>query len=348
MTDLHETYMQRCLQLAGLGAGFVAPNPMVGAVLVHEGRIIGEGYHQQYGGPHAEVQCIDHVSAEDRPLIAQAALYVSLEPCAHHGKTPPCADRIIAEKIPEVIIGCVDSFSKVAGKGIEKLQAAGVKVTLGVLEKECRNRNIAFFTFHEQKRPYIILKWAQTQDGWIADSNRQPVKISQPLTDRLVHRWRSEVMGILVGKYTALYDNPRLTNRWWTGGSPVRMVLDPQLLLPLHLHLFDGATTTFVFNSVKDATEGDLHLIRVNFAQALLPQLLQVLYERQIQSLMVEGGAHLLQQFINARCWDEARIITGRQWLGQGLAAPVLKDHDFFAEEWLSGDRIQYFTRRIH
>lgn len=229
-STFNEFYMQRCLELAAMGAGQVAPNPMVGAVLVHQGRIIGEGYHRQYGQAHAEVNCVNSVAEEERSLIPLATMYVSLEPCAHHGKTPPCADLIVAQGIKQVVIGCMDTFSAVAGKGIEKLEKAGIKVETGVLEAECRQINRRFFTFHEQQRPYIVLKWAQSRNGLVAGAGGVPVRISNKYSDRLVHKWRSEEMGILAGTRTAINDNPRLNNRLWTGKDPVRIIIDLSLI----------------------------------------------------------------------------------------------------------------------
>ncbi|HJW16280.1 MAG TPA: bifunctional diaminohydroxyphosphoribosylaminopyrimidine deaminase/5-amino-6-(5-phosphoribosylamino)uracil reductase RibD, partial [Flavisolibacter sp.] len=250
----HEKYMARCLQLAQLGAGNVAPNPMVGAVLVYNDAIIGEGYHEKYGAAHAEVNCINSVIDGERHLISQSTLYVSLEPCAHFGKTPPCADLIVKLKIPKVVIGCRDPFVQVDGKGIEKLLAAGVEVTTGILEKECKELNKLFFTFHTLHRPYIILKWAQTSDGKIAyptlrKKSSSPVSrlfITNAYTNRLVHKWRSEQMAILVGTNTAMHDDPSLNTRLWPGNSPVRLVIDKELALPPGLKLFDGSIPTIV------------------------------------------------------------------------------------------------------
>jgi diaminohydroxyphosphoribosylaminopyrimidine deaminase/5-amino-6-(5-phosphoribosylamino)uracil reductase len=329
-----EFFMQRCLQLAKLGAGHVAPNPMVGAVLVHQGRIIGEGYHRQYGFAHAEVNCVHSVKEEDRHLIPVSTIYVSLEPCAHHGKTPPCADLIVAQEIKEVVIGCVDTFSKVAGKGIEILKNAGIQVRTGILEKECRELNSRFFTSHEQKRPYIILKWAQSPAGYIGDGT--PVKISNTFSDRLVHRWRSEEMSILVGTNTAIADNPQLNNRLWTGKNPVRLVIDRTLKTPRTHHLWDESIPTMFFSEKE-----------IDFQQPVLPQLLQLLHERSIQSVLVEGGAHTLHQFIEAELWDEARVIIGDSQLNGGITAPVLKNALLIAETVLEGDRIMYYRRSL-
>lgn len=332
--------MQRCLQLAKLGAGHVAPNPMVGAVLVYRGRIIGEGYHRQYGFAHAEVNCVNSVKEEDKPLIAVSTIYVSLEPCAHHGKTPPCANLIVAQGIKKVVIGCVDTFSKVSGKGIEILENAGIQVRTGILEKECRELNSRFFTFHEQKRPYIILKWAQSPAGFIAPPDGKPVRISNAFTDRLVHRWRSEEMSILVGTSTALTDNPRLNNRLWTGKDPIRLVIDRTLKIPRNYHLWKGNTLFFT-----EAKDDQKETVQVDFQQPVLPQIMQHLHERSIQSVLVEGGANTLQQFIDAGLWDEARIITGTTQFPEGLPAPVLQNALLTNETDLEGDRIMYYRK---
>jgi diaminohydroxyphosphoribosylaminopyrimidine deaminase / 5-amino-6-(5-phosphoribosylamino)uracil reductase len=336
----HEKFMQRCLQLARLGAGHVAPNPMVGSVLVHEGRIIGEGYHQLYGQAHAEVNCVAAVSEEDKSLIPAATMYVSLEPCAHYGKTPPCANMIVAQRIPRVVIGCVDTFSQVAGKGIEILRNAGVEVTTGVLEKECRELNHRFFTYHEQQRPYIILKWAQTPAGFVATKEGQPVRISNQYSDRLVHRWRSEEMSILVGTKTALADNPRLNNRLWTGNNPIRLVLDRELKIPRDYHLWDNSIPTIFFTAQQPENE---QMVQLDFNAPLVPQLLRELYNRRIQSVLVEGGPHLLTSFITAGIWDEARIITGQTELSEGLPAPRLTQAQLETEIELDGDLVSIY-----
>lgn len=347
MDSIHdEFFMQRCLQLAQLGAGQVAPNPMVGAALVHEGRIIGEGYHRQYGQAHAEVNCVQAVAPENKALIPASTMYVSLEPCAHYGKTPPCADMIVAQGIREVVIGSVDSFSAVSGKGIEKLQQAGVTVRIGILEQACRDLNRRFFTFHEKKRPYIILKWAQCAAGFMATLSGEPVKISNSYSNRLVHRWRSEEMSILVGTHTALNDNPRLNNRLWTGKDPVRLVIDRALKIPRQYHLWDGTIRTLFFTATPPAVEGLTEIVQLDFDQPLLPQLMQRLHEHELQSVLVEGGAYVLQQFIAAGLWDEARVITGADALPEGRPAPVLTHALRVGETTLAGDRILYYRHK--
>ncbi|MFC3826931.1 MULTISPECIES: bifunctional diaminohydroxyphosphoribosylaminopyrimidine deaminase/5-amino-6-(5-phosphoribosylamino)uracil reductase RibD [Niastella] len=342
----HETYMQRCIELAKAGAGHVAPNPMVGAVLVHEKRIIGEGYHKKYGGPHAEVNCVNSVSEADRHLISQSVMYVSLEPCAHFGKTPPCADLIIEKKIPEVVIGVRDPFKQVDGKGVEKLKAAGVKVTLGVLEQDCKTLNKRFITFNTQHRPYIILKWAQTANGKMAvEAGEERLFISNEFTNRLVHKWRSEEAAILVGTNTALFDNPALTTRLWNGPNPVRLVVDRNLRLPSSLQLFDQQVKTIVFNTLKQEEKDNLLYYQVTQDVSLVHQIVHALYQLKIQSVLVEGGAQLLQSFIDEGAWDEIRVITNNeQVVGQGLPAPRLQSGQLLHQETFYSDTLHYFV----
>lgn len=316
-------FMQRCLELALLGMGDVAPNPMVGCVIVHEGKIIGEGYHEKYGQAHAEVNAIR--SVQDPELLTQSTLYVSLEPCAHFGKTPPCSDLIIESRIPHVVIGTVDPFAKVAGKGIEKMRTAGIEIEVGLLERECRELNRRFFTFHEKKRPYILLKWAQTLDGFI-DTDRtetqHPTWITNALSKRLVHRQRSEESAILIGTNTAQYDNPALTVREWTGNQPIRMVIDRTRRLNPNLTIFDQKSTTWVFTDAEYEDTENIKFIRLNFKQDILPQMLEELYTRDILSIVVEGGSILLDSFLSHGLWDEAFVYSGNQFFGKGVPAP--------------------------
>lgn len=337
--------MQRCLELAQLGAGHVAPNPMVGAVLVHEGTIIGEGWHRQYGEAHAEVNAISQaVQNGQADSIRQSTLYVSLEPCAHFGKTPPCADLIIQHKIPRVVIACRDPFEQVNGKGIEKLKAAGVQVELGILEKEAVALNKRFFTFHKQQRPYIILKWAETADGFIAAEGEMRLLISNEYSNRLVHKWRSEEAGIMIGTNTALLDDPSLTVRSWTGPSPVRLVLDMNLRLPASLKVFNKEVRTIVFNTVKQQEEDKLLYYQLKKEESLLPQLLKALYELKIQSVLVEGGARLLQSLIDAGCWDEARVTRNDQLsIGKGVNSPQLVNAILKEETTIVTDTLRIF-----
>jgi diaminohydroxyphosphoribosylaminopyrimidine deaminase / 5-amino-6-(5-phosphoribosylamino)uracil reductase len=339
--------MHRCLELARRGEAWVAPNPMVGAVLVHEDRIIGEGYHRKYGEPHAEVNCIASVSREDEKLIGASTLYVSLEPCAHLGKTPPCADLIIEKQIPHVVIGTSDPFGLVNGKGIEKLKAAGVKVTEGILEKECRFINRRFFKFFETARPFVTLKWAETADGQIA-AGKKRVKISNERTNRLVHQWRSQEMAILVGTNTALFDDPSLTTRLWPGRNPLRLVLDMNLRLPYSLKVFNGDYMTIVFNKLKNEEHLNLKYHRIDPAESIPQQIVKALRDLKIQSLLVEGGAQLLQTFIDESVWDETRIITNEKLVaGKGIQAPVLKNYQQYNSFSLGSDRIRFFKNAL-
>ena len=321
-----QIFMQRCLDLALLGMGDVAPNPMVGCVIVYNGIIIGEGYHQKYGGPHAEVNAIRSVKNTD--LLPHSTLYVSLEPCAHFGKTPPCADLIIENRIPKVVIGTIDPFAEVAGKGIDRMRKVGIEVEVGLLEKKCRNLNRRFFTFHEKKRPYIILKWAQTLDGFI-DTDRtetqHPTWITNALSKRLVHKQRSEESAILIGTNTAEYDNPALTVREWTGTQPIRMVIDRTGRLDPGLQVFDGKAPTWVFTAIDKPDAENLKFIKLDFGQNILPQMLTELYLRGILSVIVEGGGELLKSFLSIDMWDEAFVYTGNQFFGKGVAAPNIK-----------------------
>lgn len=319
--------MQRCLELAALGRGPASPNPLVGSVIVHDGKIIGEGYHRKSGKAHAEVNAIH--SVKDQSKLSESTLYVNLEPCAHHGKTPPCADLITRCNIPNVVIGCVDTYSEVAGKGIEKLKAAGCNITVGVLEEESRHLNRRFFTFHEKKRPYVILKWAQTKDGFIdrvraADS---PVKVNWITnfhSKRLVHKWRHEEPAILVGTNTARNDNPSLTVREVKGDNPLRLVIDRKLELDSNLNLFDGSTPTIRYSAESSANLPNLETKTIDFGSPVIPQILEDLHSRNIQSLIVEGGRQLIQSFIDAELWDEARVFTGDVEFEAGLIAPKL------------------------
>jgi diaminohydroxyphosphoribosylaminopyrimidine deaminase/5-amino-6-(5-phosphoribosylamino)uracil reductase len=336
----HNKYMRRCLELAQLGMGFVSPNPMVGAVVVHNDRIIGEGYHQKYGQAHAEVNAVN--SVQDKSLLSKSTIYVSLEPCAHYGKTPPCADLIIKHQIPNVVIGCRDPFDEVNGKGIEKLKAAGVNVTVGVLEAECLELNKRFFTRIQKHRPYIILKWAETEDGFFAPADNSQLWITGEESRKLVHQWRGEEDAILVGKNTALIDNPQLSVRYGQGKAPKRIVIDRRLELPKHLHLFDQSVETFVFNEVKTEFDGKTKYISLEDFNYYVPQyILYQLYLQDIQSVIVEGGSNTLNQFIKDGLWDEARIFTGPVTLKQGIQAPVIQG------EVVSVDSVGNDTLRI-
>ena len=336
--------MQRCLHLAQLGEGNVAPNPMVGAVLVHADTIIGEGYHKEFGKAHAEVMCFQSVKEEQQHLISEATLYVSLEPCSHFGKTPPCADLIIKHKIPRVVVGCADPFAEVSGRGIQKLREAGVAVEVSILEKECRALNKRFVTFQEKQRPYIVLKWAQTADGKIGRIVER-IGISNGYTARRVHRMRSQNMSILVGTNTALADDPELTTRLWPGKDPVRLVLDKTLRLPQSLKLFNRQQQTIIFNLLKEETTPNLSYVQLKEERNLIVEMMQALTALKLQSVLVEGGAQLLQSFINAGLWDEAVVITNQQLILQkGITAPELAQHRLLRTETIFSDTIHTYA----
>jgi diaminohydroxyphosphoribosylaminopyrimidine deaminase / 5-amino-6-(5-phosphoribosylamino)uracil reductase len=327
--NAHERYMKRCLKLALKGMGNVAPNPMVGCVIVHDGKIIGEGYHRQYGTAHAEANAVKKV--KNKRLLRNAALYVNLEPCAHVGKTPPCADLILRHRIPRVVIGCMDSNPKVKGEGIKRLREQGVEVTVGVLEQECRSLNKRFFTFFEKKRPYIILKWAQTADGFMdqvrTPGTQGPLQVSSTASKKRTHQWRSEEQGILVGTATALLDDPQLNVRRVGGKNPVRMVIDKDLVVPGHARLLDGKQPTLVFTAKKQNDRHNIHYVKIPFngEMAALGPLLNRLYERRIISLIIEGGGQLLNSFIAEGLWDEARVFVSKKKIGNGVKAPALE-----------------------
>ena len=345
--NTQEAYMKRCLQLAAKGMGSVAPNPMVGCVIVYQDKIIGEGYHQKYGEAHAEVNAINAV--EDKELLKNVTLYVNLEPCSHYGKTPPCADLIIEHKIPYVIIGSIDTNSLVAGKGIEKLAKAGTDVKIGVLEKECKELNKRFFTFYDKKRPYIILKWAQTKNGFI-DNKRTEDNIGNALqiTNReskiLVHKWRSEEQAIMVGTNTTLLDNPQLTVREVNGKNPLRITIDKWLRIPKSYHLFDKSTPTLVFTAVDMPSENNLEYVKIDFDQDVIMQISNELYKRNIQSLIVEGGELLLKSFIESNCWDEARVFISDITIGRGVNAPILNGNPV-SKENIKDDKLWIYYK---
>ena len=345
-TEKHdEKYMRRCIQLARNGQAGAAPNPMVGAVIVCDGKIIGEGYHRRCGGPHAEVNAIRSVRRPE--LLERSTIYVSLEPCAHYGKTPPCADLIIEKRIPRCVVGCRDSFEKVDGLGIKKLRDAGVEVVVGVLEKECQELNRRFFTYHTSKRPFVTLKWAQSSDGIIGQNAEQKksqqcadndgtngsagrrVVFSTALTTTLVHRMRALSDAILVGGRTALADNPSLTVRSWHGKNPLRVVIDTHDSLPSTLALFNEEAETLVWK------DNDLHA------------LMDELYGRKVQTLMVEGGAEVLHRFIEAGLWDEIRVETAPVVLGAGVKAPSLPEARLVSTDTIDGNEIRCFRRKM-
>lgn len=344
MPDLHKAHMERCIQLACLGAGYVAPNPMVGAVLVYENRIIGEGWHQQFGGPHAEVNCINSVDEINQSLIPLSTLYISLEPCAHYGKTPPCTKLIIEQQIKKVVVGCRDPFEAVNGKGIEQLKKEGIEVIVGILERECRQLNQRFFCFHQLHRPYIILKWAQSRDGFMAGNTNERLLITHQETNRLVHQWRSEEAAILVGTTTALKDNPSLTNRLWHGKSPLRLVIDRHLSLPSALTMFNDRQPLVVYNEQKEGVEGNVRYVQLKPSKSFIPQIIDDCYQQQIQSILVEGGSVLLQSFLEEGYWDELRILTNQQlYVSEGLASPIIPAIPPIKKLQIAADEISFY-----
>jgi len=317
--------MGRAIELARLGMGQVAPNPMVGCVIVHKGLIIGEGYHRKYGEAHAEVNAIR--SVKNPGLLSESTIYVTLEPCSHFGKTPPCADLVVEMKIPRIVIGSIDPNVKVAGKGLEKLRKAGIAVQTGVMEEECNRMNRRFLTFHHKSRPYIILKWAQTEDGFIDRARGeaefgQPTWITNDLSRIAVHKMRSDEAAILVGTNTALKDNPSLTVREWSGNHPLRMVLDRRGTLPVTSALLDQSTRTLVFTEVERESKPNLEYVKIEFNRGMLNRINSILHERGIQSLLVEGGKSLLESYMAEGLWDEARVYIGNTRFGSGIKAP--------------------------
>ncbi|UAN00055.1 bifunctional diaminohydroxyphosphoribosylaminopyrimidine deaminase/5-amino-6-(5-phosphoribosylamino)uracil reductase RibD [Polaribacter litorisediminis] len=353
--------MKRCLQIAKNGIGTARPNPSVGAVIVFNHKIIGEGFTAAYGGNHAEVNAVN--SVKDKQLLKEATIYVTLEPCAHFGKTPPCADLLVKHQFKNVVIGCVDSNSLVAGKGIDRLRKAGIQVTVGVLEAECREHHKRFFTVQEQKRPYIILKWAETSDGFIfpeLDSvavnlksrllqqkeilgndekiqkvQAKPIWISNNISQQLVHKYRSQEQAILVGTNTVIADNPKLNVRTWTGNNPTRIVLDKSLRILKSVHVYDGSVKT-IFITGKNISEikskesqlpenkENIIFEQIDFTKSVAKQICTVLQKHKIQSVIIEGGAQTLQTFLNENLWDEARVFIGANAFRKGIKAPVL------------------------
>ncbi|MCX2763381.1 bifunctional diaminohydroxyphosphoribosylaminopyrimidine deaminase/5-amino-6-(5-phosphoribosylamino)uracil reductase RibD [Aquimarina muelleri] len=324
----HQKYMQRCIQLAKNGLGTTYPNPMVGSVIVHNNKIIGEGWHYEAGKPHAEVNAI--ASVKKTSLLKESTIYVSLEPCSHFGKTPPCSDLIIAKGIKKVVIGTIDTFDKVSGSGVQKLMSAGCDVIVGVLEKECADLNKRFFTFHNKKRPYIILKWAETKDGYIAPAStkkREPVWITNAYSRQIVHKWRAEEQAILVGNQTVLKDNPKLTIRDWFGKNPIRVVIDRSSKIPKDSSVLNLTTQTILITSEKHKNTNSDTLIYeiVDSQKCTTEEICAILYKHNIQSVIIEGGSHTIQSFIDKNLWDEARVFTGNTIFESGIKAPVYK-----------------------
>ena len=343
-----EKFMVRAIELAKLGMGQVAPNPMVGCVIVHNGLIIGEGYHRKYGEAHAEVNAIH--SVKDPSLLEASTMYVTLEPCSHFGKTPPCADLVVEKRIPKVVVGSPDPNEKVAGRGLERLRNAGIEVTTGLMEEECNRMNRRFRTFHQKRRPYIILKWAQTEDGFIDRTREeeefgQPTWITNDLSRIAVHKMRSDEASILVGTKTALKDNPSLTVREWSGNHPLRMVLDRRGTLTDSLSLLDQSTETIVFTETELPSKPNLEYIRIRFDENMLHQINEILVKRGVQSLLVEGGKSLLESYLREGLWDEARIYIGNARFGSGIKAPET-DWILDREEALDDSLMRIYYRK--
>ena len=349
----HQKYIKRCLELAKNGIGTVRPNPSVGAVVVFNDKIIGEGYTSPYGGNHAEVNAIN--SVKDKTLLKKATIYVTLEPCAHFGKTPPCADLIIKHQIANVVIGCIDTNSLVAGKGIKRLKKAGINVIVGVLEEQCKKQHKRFFTVQNKKRPYIILKWAETADGFVAPLKRdaqKPVWISNPYSQQLVHKWRSEEQAILIGTNTVIADNPSLTVRNWAGNNPVRIILDSKNRIPLNLTVFDGKVKTIVITDKKQEVKeiSEVKYEYIDFSSRVAKQICEVLQKHKIQSVLIEGGTETLQTFINANLWDEVRVFVGETTFVNGVVAPSLKgvSDTLKTKENIKGDVLKIYINKIN
>ncbi len=344
----HDQFMTRCLELAKNGLGSVYPNPMVGSVIVHKGLIIGEGWHQRAGGPHAEVRAIDSVRKKE--LLAEATLYVNLEPCSHYGRTPPCADLIVTNGIKKVVIGSVDSNEKVGGKGVKRLRENGVEVISSVMEKQSRELNKRFFTFHEKKRPYVILKWAQSKDEYIFPESElaekgTPYWISNTHALQRVHQWRAEEASILVGKNTVLQDDPRLNLRDFEGNPILRITIDRHLKIPEAMNFFDQTSKTLIYNAIKNEQQSELLYVKLDFQKELIGQIMDHLYEIEVQSLIVEGGLLTLNSFIQSGFWDEARVISGKQIFNKGIKAPVAGG--FLVKEELIDDNLLKIYKRI-
>jgi diaminohydroxyphosphoribosylaminopyrimidine deaminase / 5-amino-6-(5-phosphoribosylamino)uracil reductase len=319
VVKIHEKYMKRCVQLAKNGLGATYPNPLVGSVIVFEDKIIGEGWHKKSGEAHAEVNAINAV--KDKSLLEKATIYVSLEPCSHFGKTPPCCDLILAHKIPNIVVGTIDVFAEVSGSGILKLKEKGCNVIVGILEKECVELNKRFFTFHQKKRPYIILKWAETKDGFIAPKQKdevKPVWITNEFSRQLVHKWRAEEQAILIGTQTAIDDNPKLDTRDWSGNNPVRIVIDRSGRISKENHIFDNQAKTMV---ISDAN--------IDFSKNMASKIAGFLFANDIQSVIIEGGRQTLQSFIDEDIWDEARVFTGNTTFLEGLLSPKIRNYAF-------------------
>ena len=343
---IHEKYIKRCIDLAKKGLGTTSPNPAVGSVIVYQNKVIGEGYTSPYGGNHAEVVAIN--STKDKSLLSKATIYVSLEPCSHFGKTPPCSDLIVKHKIPNVVIGCIDPYEKVAGTGITKLKANGCNVIVGVLGQECIDFNKRFFTFQNKKRPYIILKWAETKDRYMSPylgllpkgKEVKPIWISNKYSQQLVHKWRAEEDAILIGTNTALNDNPKLDVRNWVGKNPVRIVLDRALRIPKNYHIYNGLVRTIILTEKKEPSNDFVTFKQIDFSKNIALQICNVLNENKLISVFIEGGKQTLETFIKAGLWDEARIFTGDIAFNRGLKAPAIEGN-IISETGIKGDLLK-------
>ncbi|MDY8138281.1 bifunctional diaminohydroxyphosphoribosylaminopyrimidine deaminase/5-amino-6-(5-phosphoribosylamino)uracil reductase RibD [Aquimarina sp. 2201CG5-10] len=343
--SVHKKYLKRCIQIAKNGLGTSYPNPLVGSVIVHNDTIIGEGWHYQSGKPHAEVNAINSVTNPD--LLKDATIYVSLEPCSHYGKTPPCSDLIIEKGIKKVVIGTIDPFAKVSGAGIQKLINAGCDVVVGILEKECNDLNKRFFTFHNKKRPYIILKWAETLDGFIAPEStdkRAPVWITNKYSRQLTHKWRSEEQAILVGNQTVIKDNPQLTTRNWFGQNPIRIIIDRTNKTPDNSAILDNEVKTIVITTETHKKDNKQNVIYevINPKTNSIQEFCSILHSHDIQSVIIEGGTQTLQSFIDNNIWDEARVFTGNSKFKSGVEAPVFKENSVF-EQKINNDTLRIY-----
>ena len=339
----HEYFIDKCISLARKGALDVSPNPMVGCVIVNDGKIIGEGYHKEYGKNHAEVNAIH--SVKDKSELKNSILYVNLEPCCHHGKTPPCTDLIIKYNIPKVVIGCIDTFSKVSGQGIKKLKDNSVEVIYGVLEKDCIELNKRFFCYHIKKRPYIILKWAKSKDNFIAPINQEkPFWMTSEKSKKLVHSWRAAEDAILVGRKTVVADNPSLTVRMCEGKNPIRIIIDKELLLDKKSNVFDDQAETIVFNNIKSAIIDKTTYLKADFNN-LNEDILNQLYNRDILSLIIEGGTITINSFIEKNLYDEIRVFTTDKLLEKGINSPELPDINLIKTSIINNDKLEVYKR---
>lgn len=329
--NLPQQYIKKCLELAEKGMGNVSPNPMVGSVIVYDGKIIGQGFHQKFGGSHAEVNAINSVS--DQELLKKSTLYVNLEPCSHFGKTPPCADLIISKKIPKVVIGSYDPNPKVSGKGIQKLKDAGIEVEVGILKEESDYLNRRFLTFQTKHRPFLILKWAESEDGYMAGVEKKQLWLTNEESKILVHKWRSEEQAFLVGKNTVAIDDPELTTRLWTGKNPLRITIDRNLELNQDRKIFNSTAPTIVFNEKENSSIANVERVKIEFGEKTEEQILEELYKRNILSLVIEGGKDTLTRFIEKNLWDEARIFSTKHILGKGIVAPKITGVNMYEKE---------------